>query len=243
MLELIEIDKVVDQGMTKPLLCKGSNGKSYYAKGKRATASGLIKEWMAANLAKAFELPIPDFHIAYIDSLLIESYGDEAIENLGDGNVFVSEQIESVTDFKYSMLEKTPMKLQKDILLFDLWVENADRTLSENYSGNPNLIWDSANNKPYIIDHNLAFDDEFDLPLFWQTHVCQKQFSNFQFDFTEKQQLEARLQYCLQQWDIAWDKIPEEWKQQNEDSRLFDVEEALQRLKVEAQGEIWSKWL
>jgi hypothetical protein len=43
MLELVEIQKVVSQGMTKPLLCKGSNGKTYYAKGKQATASGLIR--------------------------------------------------------------------------------------------------------------------------------------------------------------------------------------------------------
>jgi hypothetical protein len=61
MLELIEIQKVAIQGMTKPLLCKGSDGKTYYAKGKQATASGLIKEWMAGNLAKAFGLPIPNF--------------------------------------------------------------------------------------------------------------------------------------------------------------------------------------
>ena len=49
MLEIIEIQKVANQGMTKPLLCKGSGRKTYYVKGKRATGTGLIKEWMVAN--------------------------------------------------------------------------------------------------------------------------------------------------------------------------------------------------
>lgn len=243
MLSLDEILSVANQGRTKPFLRKGSDGKMYYAKGKGATPSGLIKEWMAANLAQAFGLPIPNFQIAYVDSILVESYGDEAVDSLGFGEVFVSEQIESATDFKYPMLKQMPDELQRDILFFDLWIENADRTLSENYSGNPNLVWNSSDSKAYIIDHNLAFDDDFDLTLFWQTHVCQAKFSNSQLDITEKEQLETKLQYSLEQWDSWWNKIPEEWIQQNEDSMLFEANKALQRLQAEAQGEIWTKWL
>lgn len=242
MLSLDEILGVANQGMTKPFLCKGSDGKTYYAKGKGATPSGLIKEWMSAHLARAFRLPIPNFQIAYIDSLLLENH-DEAAESLGFNDVFVSEQVESATDFKYPMLKQISHELQRDILFFDLWIENADRTLSQDYSGNPNLVWEIASKKVYIIDHNLAFDDDFDLKDFWQTHVCQAQFSNFQLTITEKQQLETKLQDSLQQWELWWSQIPDDWKQQNEDSMLFNPEKTLQRLKSEAQGEFWSKLL
>jgi hypothetical protein len=229
--------------MTRPLLCKGADGKSYYAKGKRATASGLIKEWMVANLARAFGLPIPDFQIAYIERSLVEGYGSEAVENLGVGDVFVSEQIKSATDFKYHILKKTPLTLQQDILLFDLWVENSDRTLSEDSSGNPNLIWGNDEGKLYVIDHNLAFDHSFDKKLFWETHVCRSEFLVYQSDVEMRLSFQNRLEEILQDWPRWWSKIPDTWKEQNEDSKLFNPEVTLQRLKVESQGAIWSKWL
>lgn len=243
MLNIVEIIKIASQGMTKPFLCKGSDGKTYYAKGKRASAPGLIKEWMAGNLAKAFGLPIPNFSCAYIDRLLVESYGSEAVEYLGSGDIFVSEQIKSATDFKHQMLNKIKPQLQQDILLFDLWIENADRTLSECFSGNPNLLWQSEQNQLYIIDHNLAFDTPFDLKTFKETHVCQAHFLTSQLNIQEKQELESKLENSLANWSQWWDKIPKEWKEQNEDSKIFDVNTTFQRLQAEAQGAIWSKWL
>ncbi|MFZ2726200.1 MAG: HipA family kinase [Methylococcaceae bacterium] len=241
MLELVEIQKVVSQGMTKPLLCKGSDGKTYYAKGKQATASGLIKEWIAANLAKELSLPLPNFHIAYIDNLLVESFGQEAVDCLGSGYVFVSERIESATDFKYHLLNEISPQLQKTILLFDLWIENEDRTLSKDYSGNPNLLWQSSSHQLYIIDHNLAFDSEFNLALFKETHVFQALFSEHQLDICEKIEFETLLLNSLKNWSQWWHKIPQEWQEQNEDTKLFCPQITLQRLKTEAQGDIWLK--
>jgi hypothetical protein len=243
MLELIEIQKVASQGMTCPLLCKGSDGKAYYAKGRKATPLGLIKEWLVANLAKAFGLPIPNFDIAYIDKSLVESYGNEAIEYLGSGDVFVSEQIKSATDLNWHILNKITIELQRDVLFFDLWVENSDRTFSEKFSGNPNLIWDSSASQLYVIDHNLAFDSPFDGVLFWQTHACRTPFLVNQLDIEIKLGIEKRLQNALQGWSSWWDQIPSEWKEQNEESKFFDADATLERLQKESQGEIWAKWL
>lgn len=242
MLELIGIQHIAKQGMTKPLLCVGSDGKNYYAKGKRATASGLMKEWMAGNLAKAFGLPIPPFQIAYIDDVLVQNF-DNAMNYLGGGDVFVSEQVVSATDFKYQMLKNVSLTLQQDILFFDLWVENADRTLTAKFSGNPNLLWKSECNELYVIDHNLAFDAQFDVNEFRQTHVCHAQFKASQLDVFTKQTLERRLSHSLQNWWQWWDDIPDDWKQQNADSMFFNPEKTLQRLELEAQGAIWSKFL
>lgn len=55
-------------------------------------------------------------------------------------------------------------KLKTDILLFDVWVMNGDRTLSEQ-GGNVNLLYDTTLDKPIVVfDHNLALDkDENDI--------------------------------------------------------------------------------
>jgi putative sterol carrier protein len=96
-LEIREIHSVATQGFTKPLHCKLSNEKNYYVKGKRATAAGLIKEWMAANLAHAMNLPIPNFCIAYADKRLIDIFD----KDFGHGEVFASECIEFADEFNY----------------------------------------------------------------------------------------------------------------------------------------------
>ncbi len=236
MLELIEIQGVASQGMTKPLICRGNDGKLYYAKGKAATASGLIKEWMAANLARSLGLPIPDFHIAYIDSLLID-YSDIPADSLGAGDVFVSEQVTATTELKYSLLASLPIALQREILLFDLWIENEDRTLTE-HGGNPNLLCQSTTNPLFIIDHNLAFGHEFNLKLFWETHVFQAQFSHYQFSLIDKQKFETKLKQSLKKWQQWWDAIPDAWKQENHE---FNPDSTLQRLKNEADGNLWRK--
>lgn len=241
MLELVEIQGVARQGMTKPVICRGDDGKTYYAKGKDATASGLIKEWMAANLAQALGLPIPNFHIATIDSFLVESARDLAY-SLGSGNIFISEKVQAATEFKYSLLEQVSEKIQRDILLFDLWVENSDRTLTK-YGGNPNLLWQSVESKLYIIDHNLAFDHDFNLSLLRETHIFQSQFSHFQLDLIAKQQLEAKLKYSLENWQKWWNEIPDTWKQENTGLVPFNPDITLQRLKDEANGALWRKYL
>ncbi len=241
MLELVEIQGIARQGMTQPLICRGDNGKLYYAKGKAATASGLIKEWMAANLAKALELPIPIFHIAYIDEKLIK-HSDISTNSLGSGHIFVSEQVQATTEFKYPLLKQVSEKVQRDILLFDLWVENSDRTLTA-LGGNPNLLWQSLDNELYIIDHNLAFDDAFNINDFKDTHVFQSQLANFQLDLIDKQHFEAKMMDSLKNWQQWWDAIPDIWKQENTGSMQFKPERILQRLIDEAKGRLWEKYL
>ncbi|NOQ65189.1 MAG: hypothetical protein GQ582_11820 [Methyloprofundus sp.] len=240
MLELIEILRVANQGMTKPLICHASDGGTYYAKGKRATVDGLIKEWMLGNLAQTLGLPIPTFKIAYIDAQLVE-HSPDAQDSLGEGYVFVSEQLPAATEFKYAMLKKIPLELQQKILLFDLWIENSDRTLSKKFSGNPNLLWQSETNKVFVIDHNLALEKNFDLESFWETHVFQSQFCNFQLDLVVKQEWEVKLQQSLEHYSDWWKAMPDEWKQENEELGLLNFDTSLQRLQQEAQGEIWSK--
>lgn len=113
-----------------------------------------------------------------------------------------------------------------------------DRTLSKIHSGNPNLLW--AKNQLYVIDHNLAFENNFNHSVFWQTHV----FKNWQFELNERPQFETRLQNALLNWQQWWDAVPNDWKEENENESInyaFDEQKTLERLTAEAHGKIWLK--
>jgi hypothetical protein len=232
LIEIVEIQEKALQGSTEPLRCKLSNGRYCYAKGKRANASGLIKEWMAANLARELNLPIPDFHIAYADKRLVDMSFDKSF---GHGEIFASELIESAVEYSYQF--SVEPDLQRDILLFDLWIQNEDRTLSKKtHFGNPNLLW--AKDKLHVIHHNFAFDNKFNCSDFWQTHV----FKEWQFELEERPQFEARLQNALLKWQQWWDAVPSDWKEENESiNYAFNEHKTRERLTVEAHGKIWLK--
>jgi hypothetical protein len=125
-------------------------------------------------------------------------------------------------------------------LIFDLWVENADRTLTEK-GGNPNLLWKSDESGLYVIDHNLIFDDEFNKVDFCDTHAFKSVLINKQDDVVEKIDFEARMKKTRACWQSAWSKIPLEWIEINDDTQCFDPEKHLQRLSNEANGDIWLK--
>ena len=186
MIEIIEIIRPADQGMTRPFLCNASDGNAYYVKGRAASVSGLRKEWLGAHLAQAFRLPVPPFQIALLDDRLVNNYNCATASELKGGYVFASKQVQSVTELKFETVKKIDAQLQINVLIFDLWVENLDRTLTEK-GGNPNLLWKTDESAGlYVIDHNLIFDDKFNKADFWATHAFKSVLINKQYDVIEK---------------------------------------------------------
>ncbi|MEI6070029.1 MAG: HipA family kinase [Methylococcaceae bacterium] len=121
MLEIVELIRPADQGRTTPFLCNASDGHAYYVKGYGASVAGLMKEWLGANLALTFGLPVPPFEIAFLDNRLADGYDSEAASELKGGYVFAfaSKQIQSITELKFAKVQKINAQLKLSILIFD----------------------------------------------------------------------------------------------------------------------------
>ncbi|MBX4971093.1 HipA family kinase [Rhizobium binae] len=169
----IEIEEVLrrsEQGATAPYICRGTNDKLYYVKGKGAKYDSLVKEWIAGNLASRFGLPIAPFELVHVPRDLYEAGRSDYLEDLGFGLLFGSEQILNSNELTVLNAGSLSAELKRDIAAFDWWVKNGDRTLTE-AGGNPNILWSESAKRPAIIDHNLAFDEAVTLRSQLTSHI------------------------------------------------------------------------
>jgi hypothetical protein len=166
---IVEISARSTQGVTRPFLCRADDGWLYYVKGRNAGWRALISEWLAGQLARRIGLPVPDFKQALVPRELVEWSAREDIADLGSGTGFGSQVVANADELTYLYISQIDEVLRAKILLFDWWTANADRTLTE-HGGNPNILWVHRDHKPYVIDHNLAFD-QAGLADFWSNHV------------------------------------------------------------------------
>lgn len=169
-LEIVEIIQRSKQGATQPFVCRGEDDNLYFVKGKSAGRKSVIAEYVCGCLAKNWGLPIADFKIVNVPDALIENALIPDIHELGVGLAFGSESVKYTQEIQYSQIQKVDLKIRKDILVFDWWVRNGDRILTEN-GGNPNLLWDQQSKQIVVIDHNVAFEEPFDCSLFQESHI------------------------------------------------------------------------
>lgn len=101
---------------------------------------------------------------------LYELGRDGLLRDLGHGLLFGSRQIPNVNELTFTKARALDPELKRHIAAFDWWVMNGDRTLSE-AGGNPNILWCETDDRIYIIDHNLAFDETITLRSQLETHV------------------------------------------------------------------------
>ena len=116
-----------------------------------------ISEWVAGSLARHLGLPVPPFDIAEVPRQLLDLRPTEERREWGDGLVFASRVVDNAVEIRFSDLRKIPLRNQAEILLFDSWIGNGDRMLSD-LGGNPNMLWSDLAQQVSIIDHNLAFE-------------------------------------------------------------------------------------
>lgn len=208
-LRVVEIVRRMEQGRTQPFLVRTEDDRLYVAKGRSATAAGLAAEWVCAHLGVAAGLPIPPFALLDVPKELVEAFGAEAAE-LGAGIAFGSLLQGAVQELPAGRVARIGVELRRRLLAFDWWVENADRTLSER-GGNPNLLWTEAGDGLWVIDHNLAFEAQFDERAFFATHVFRAEADALSGDWVEWQNMTGLLRAALPAFDEALADLPEQW--------------------------------
>lgn len=230
------------QGKSEPFICIADDGHTYYVKGLHAGRESQIKEWLCARLAQTFGLPIAPFTLLEVPAALVSARMTPTARPLGSGMAFGSRKIESAAWFNRSHLRQVPVPLQQDVLAFDWWVRNADRTLTPQ-GGNPNLLWDVTSGQLVVIDHNLAFDTDFSPRDFWALHVFSAAVPEVIDDLWHRDAMAKRLLQALHVWPEAIAALPPEWRYNDKEETLpcrFDLSVALQQLQRAAQDDFWS---
>lgn len=200
-------------------MCLAEDNKHYVVKGPSTTYKGLINEWVCARLGQELNLPIPAFDSAYIDRMLIQ-YGDY---DLAEGEWFASEYQPNIQDVTYAALESFGHNNLKLLFLFDYWIQNGDRTLSE-IGGNPNLFFSPLDKRFFVLDHNLAFDSNFDT-CFAQNklnHLGSSIWYAAQIELYDSANYANSLGIALSKLDDILHSVPAEWIEKSEENSIID---------------------
>lgn len=206
---IVEIIGPAEQGVSRPYKCRGEDGLLYYVKGRQTDRHSVWAEWLCGHLAVAFGLNLPPFRLVEISPELLEETRADW-RDLGAGIGFGSEHCANPTWFEPGFAAQVPPDIQRDVLVFDWWVGNMDRTI-----GNPNLLWDAAQRQLVVIDHNQAFDSAFRARDFAALHVFSGVFGSVFDDLVTRDIYAQRLSKALEVWPSACDNAPSEWRWAN----------------------------
>ena len=198
------------QGVTKPFICRGDDGAIYFVKGRGSGRRSQICEWVAAKLATEYGIPIAEFALAEIPVELVEAGVLPDIGELGSGIAFASRELSHAQELTAVTRDLVPTALAKDLLIFDWWLHNEDRHLTER-GGNPNLLWDMQNSELIVIDHNQAFDRGFEPSNFLRSHVFSNCWNGIFSDHFERERYQSKLKAILQKLESIRATIPESW--------------------------------
>ncbi len=208
-MEIVEILGRSQQGITKPFICRAEDGLVYFVKGPGGGARSLICEWIAGQLGRMLGLPIAPFVIVEIPQELLTFAMRNDLSELGTGKAFGSRKM-AVVELSASHVDYVPEETRRDVLAFDWWVRNGDRTLGE-AGGNPNLFWDVESDGLVVLDHNQAFDREFSAEAFAATHAFRDQFGTISGDWILQQEYRSRFENVMTAWQSICDTVPPDW--------------------------------
>lgn len=240
--QIVEVIRRSEQGMTKPFICVGDDDQIYFVKGRGAGARSQICEWIAGKLGLALGLPIAPFSIVDVPLELLELGNGIDLTDLGPGPAFGSVNQE-VMELTSAGIDEVPDSVQRDVLAFDWWVRNEDRKLTE-LGGNPNLFWDPGARELVVIDHNQAFDPDFSREQFLKDHVFSRQVPFLFGDMVRRQEYNEKLSVALRAWDGIRISIPEEWLFTDLEMTVpvdFDLDAAYQSLLRLEQADFWGE--
>jgi len=112
--------------------------------------------------------------------------------------------VHSAMLFTPALTTRVTESLRAEILMFDWWVRNGDRT-----DGNANLLWKPTESRLFVIDHNLAFDSAEAPEDFWANHIFRDAYRAWTDDFRGLMGLKMRA--IMGELPRLWQELPEEW--------------------------------
>ncbi|NKG30392.1 hypothetical protein FVB43_10090 [Erwinia rhapontici] len=229
----------MNDGFTQPFLCTCDDGKQYIVKSRpKLRSSELAAEWMCASLAGALGLSIPDYCIVDVGEEIIEFMPDLQGQ-IYPGLAFATVYIEGTSTINLQQARNSVnISDQKKIFFFDKWILNTDRSLTE-FGGNVNIIFDSVNNRHYLIDHNLAFDqsateEEYDV------HVYSPSRRMWRYDLVDYDELQVLATHALRNIDDIIEGIPRSWLADNLEQNYDFFLSIKSRLEKCQDHEFWS---
>ncbi len=206
MITIVEIIQEARQGMTRPYLCRADDGHEYWVKRVNAGRKALIAEWLAGRLGQMLGLPVPAFTLAEVPGALLRLLPPEQRLEWGEEPLFASRVVPNAVEIRFTDLAQVPRHQQAEILLFDTWIGNSDRTLGP-LGGNPNLLWCDHGRSLHMIDHNLAFESA---PSEVRAdHVFAE--ANREWDVIFFSGWAQRMAGTLDHLGSLWDELPEQW--------------------------------
>ncbi|MGF1751046.1 HipA family kinase [Vibrio cionasavignyae] len=232
MIAIEKIERELKQGRTRPLLCLADDGKRYVVKGANTSRGELVKEWIVGHLALRFGLPIPPFKIAWLDDILTEY----SPLNINSGYCFASEFQRNIQDVTFSQLKKLETSELKDIYMFDYWIRNNDRNLTE-FGGNPNLFFEQSTKQLFVLDHNLAFDNDFDLDSHKTLHACAS--VGKELDLVDRQHYEQKFTDAMTVIPDAIKTLPNDWLETDTFTLDSINAEIIVRLELFKSADFW----
>ncbi len=236
MIPIVEVIGPAQQGLSRPLLCVGADDQRYYVKGQQTNRASLWSEWICAHLAQALGLPLPPFSLVQLDPALVRELPKD-LQAVGSLPAFGSREVVHTVWLELGIDHKVAPELQRKVLAFDWWVRNTDRL-----RGNTNLLWDTAHQSLVVIDHNLAFGNNFDAAEFIDHHVFADQWPALTHDLVEQAQHAQWLHGAMGAAVKALDTAPEEWLWENSEFDVpakFDRVQALRQLERCSTPDFW----
>ena len=208
-IDIIAIEGRTEEGngVSRPFRCLGEGEARYFVKHKNAGYTQLVKEWIAGRLAQEMGLPAAEIRQVLIARELVTGI-EEYEQDLGYGIAFGSLRVAPAERLAMAFVRDDPDGSLSRILLFDWWIRNSDRALTE-IGGNPNLLWGLNPGRVVVFDHDNAFDETFNSGDFWQFHALRGHLSAW--DAGKRTEMVAWLaggEACI---DRLWDELPEEW--------------------------------
>lgn len=206
-----EIFHRMKDGKTGAWLCKAEDKKKYVIKTiEEIPPFELIAEWVAGNLAIAFGLSSPQVRIMWGMQNMLGMLG-EWVSNPDIETSFGSTLQPDTIELSYLESTKLSETLKTDLLVFDYWIQNGDRTLSS-AGGNVNLLKDIANSCIVVFDHNQAFKTDFDDERFFSAHVFTGENKGAPIDLVSIMQYKECLDRCIDLLPSIINAMPEEWR-------------------------------